>query len=112
MGKQSKIIGYCRLSLEEKDQGSSLASQRSEITSHVERLGLKGDLEFLEDDGWSGASKRRPAYNRLRTMVEAGAGQQSPRPLTSWHVKFDGNRLPALLVPRRLTPDTYVHDAI
>ena len=72
MGKQSKIIGYCRLSLEEKDQGSSLASQRSEITSHVARLGLKGDLEFLEDDGWSGASKRRPAYNRLRTMVEAG----------------------------------------
>ena len=72
MSKQGKIIGYCRLSLEEKDQGSSLASQRSEITSHVERLGLKGDVEFIEDDGWSGASKRRPGFNRLKSMVEAG----------------------------------------
>ena len=72
MGKQDKVIGYCRLSLEEKDQGSSLASQQSEITAHVERLGLKGDLEFLEDDGWSGASKRRPAFNRLKKMVDAG----------------------------------------
>tara|TARA_B100001093_G_scaffold472631_1_gene495895 strand:- start:1373 stop:2812 length:1440 start_codon:yes stop_codon:yes gene_type:complete len=72
MGKQYKVIGYCRLSLEEKDQGSSMASQRSEIASHVERLGLKGDLEFLEDDGWSGASKRRPAFNRLKKMVDAG----------------------------------------
>lgn len=48
----------------------------------------------------------------LCASLPPGAGQQTPRPLTSWHVKFDGNRLPALLVPRRLTPDTYVHDAI
>lgn len=72
MSKQVKIIGYCRLSVEEKEEGSSLASQRDEIASHVERLGLKGDLEYLEDDGWSGASKRRPAFNRLKEMITAG----------------------------------------
>lgn len=73
MGTQKKkVVGYCRLSLEEKDQGSSLASQRDEIESHVQRLGLKGDLEFIEDDGWSGASKRRPGFNRLREMITAG----------------------------------------
>ena len=48
----------------------------------------------------------------LCPSLPPGAGQQTPRPLTFWHVEFDGDRLPALLVLRRLTPDTYVHDAI
>lgn len=71
----SKIAFYIRLSLQDKDkvdESESVRNQRSIIKSYVS---LKDDLKnrkYTEyvDDGFSGTSIKRPAFNRLMKDIK------------------------------------------
>ena len=61
------IFGYIRLSVRESDEGTSLESQRSAIQAYADAHGEA--VEFLTDDGFSGRSTKRPAYQELRRRL-------------------------------------------
>ena len=61
------IFGYIRLSVRERDEGTSLESQRAAIKAYADAHGET--VEFLEDDGYSGRSSKRPAYQELRRRL-------------------------------------------
>ena len=61
------IYGYIRLSVQEQDAGTSLASQQAEIQRYADSKGEA--VEFFIDDGFSGRSSKRPEYQRLRRSL-------------------------------------------
>jgi site-specific DNA recombinase len=61
------IFGYIRLSVRESDEGTSLKSQRAAIQAYADAHGEA--VEFLSDDGFSGRSTKRPAYQELRRRL-------------------------------------------
>ena len=61
------IYGYLRLSVQELDAGTSLASQQAEIQRYADSKGEQ--VEFFIDDGFSGRSGKRPEYQRLRRSL-------------------------------------------
>lgn len=61
------MFGYIRLSLREADEGTSLDSQRAAIQAYADVHGEQ--IEFFTDDGFSGRSTKRPAYQELRRRL-------------------------------------------
>ena len=61
------IFGYIRLSVRESDEGTSLESQRAAIQAYADLHGEQ--IEFFTDDGFSGRSTKRPAYQELRRRL-------------------------------------------
>ena len=57
------VFGYCRLSIREADEGTSLDSQRNAIQSYADQR--NETVEWFTDDGFSGRSGNRPAYQAL-----------------------------------------------
>lgn len=61
-----KVVAYCRLSKDDGDgESSSIKNQKLIIQEYAEKNGLEID-EFFVDDGVSGYSLDRPAFNRLK----------------------------------------------
>jgi putative DNA-invertase from lambdoid prophage Rac len=74
-GAMTKVYGYCRVSTSEQaDEGSSLASQRQQITGYVMMKGWKVDEMFIEA-GVSGSIPLadRPEGQRLLQAISKGA---------------------------------------
>ena len=57
------VFGYCRLSIREADEGTSLDSQRNSIQSYADQR--NETVEWFTDDGFSGRSGNRPAYQAM-----------------------------------------------
>lgn len=67
-----RAVGYIRCSTDvQQESGLGLQAQRRMIKAQAELLGA--DLaDVLEDAGESGATERRPAYQQLLGMIDAG----------------------------------------
>ena len=64
---------YCRLSQEDENSGDSdsIVNQKSILTKYAEENGFKNIQVFI-DDGYSGVSFNRPAFQELLSLVETG----------------------------------------
>ena len=63
---QLKTVAYLRLSIEDGDgESASISNQRKIITRFAQERGIVID-EFYIDDGYSGFTMDRPAFNRLK----------------------------------------------
>lgn len=73
MDQKIRISGYVRLSRDDnKENYSSIENQKVIIRNHAKDLGL-GEIsedDFYEDDGYSGYSFDRPAFNILLNNLE------------------------------------------
>ena len=54
------LSSFIRLSVRENDAGTSLELQRADIQAHADMH--EKTIEFIIDDGFSGRSTKRPAY--------------------------------------------------
>ena len=65
----SKTATYLRVSTDDQ----SVASQRSEMVSYLQRKGIDpGSCRWFIDEGHSGATMNRPALDKLRRAIEGG----------------------------------------
>lgn len=67
------VVGYVRLSREDEnsDESVSIGTQKKIIRQYAEENGYTIS-EFYEDDGYSGYSFDRPAFNRLKKNLQNG----------------------------------------
>lgn len=64
-----KVIGYCRLSKDDGNaESSSISNQKKIIQEFANNNGFKID-KFLCDDGYSGYSFSRPAFDELNNLL-------------------------------------------
>src|SRR4029077_20346745 len=68
------VASYARVSSEQQAQAHTIDSQIVALHERVSNdgLDLAGEMEFI-DEGYSGSTLVRPALERLRDMVAAGA---------------------------------------
>ena len=71
-----RAVGYVRLSREDEARGESgsIASQRILIEDWAARRGNVEVLAFYADDGYSGATFARPAFERMMDDAKEAAG--------------------------------------
>ncbi len=64
---------YCRLSQEDENSGDSdsIVNQKAILTKYAEENGFK-NIQVFVDDGYSGVSFNRPAFQELLSLVETG----------------------------------------
>lgn len=67
------VVGYMRLSREDgdNDESESISNQRKIIEKYAKENGITID-EFLYDDGYSGFSLDRPAFNKIKQGLNNG----------------------------------------
>ena len=74
MNRQSgKITAiYCRLSRDDEQAGesNSIVNQKAILKKYAKEQGFR-NIQFFEDDGFSGANFNRPEWQRMIAMVEA-----------------------------------------
>ena len=70
---EKKVYLYGRLSHEDEQAGdsNSIINQRKILTEYAENNGFR-NIEFIYDDGYSGADWERPAFTKMIEDVEAG----------------------------------------
>ena len=72
-----RVAIYARVSTDKQATTSTIASQVEALQSRVQADGLRLDAgDYFLDDGYSGATFDRPALDRLRDLVAAGAVQR------------------------------------
>ena len=74
MAKDNKITAlYERLSRDDEMQGesNSITNQKKYLEDYAVQHGF-GNIQHFSDDGYSGTSFNRPAFNSLLTEIEAG----------------------------------------
>ena len=72
-----RVAIYSRVSTDKQATTNTIASQVEALQSRVQADGLRLDAgDYFLDDGYSGATFDRPALDRLRDLVAAGAVQR------------------------------------
>ena len=74
MAKDNRITAlYERLSRDDEMQGesNSITNQKKYLEDYAVQHGF-GNIQHFSDDGYSGTSLNRPAFNSLLTEIEAG----------------------------------------
>jgi len=72
-----RVAIYARVSSDQQAEAGTIASQIEALKDRVAKEGLKLEEEFtFVDEGYSGATLVRPALERLRDVVAAGAIDQ------------------------------------
>ena len=75
MSNQDKKITalYCRLSQEDENSGDSdsIVNQKAILTKYAEENCFKNIRVFV-DDGYSGVTFNRPAFQEMLSLVESG----------------------------------------
>ena len=73
MSDQKLLIGYYRLSMEDKAEGesNSIINQRKLVKDYISSISELADIPFREfyDDGYSGASLERPAIQKVLNLA-------------------------------------------
>ncbi len=71
--KTTATAAYMRLSSEDdkNSESASISNQRMIINDYCDKRGMVICKEYV-DDGYSGATFDRPAFNRLLKDIEAG----------------------------------------
>ena len=64
---------YCRLSQEDENKGDSdsIVNQKSILSRYAEDNGFK-NVRIFVDDGYSGVSFNRPAFQEILELMESG----------------------------------------
>lgn len=73
--KKRRVAGYARVSTDHDDQFSSYAAQVDYYTNYIKG---RDDWEFVEvytDDGITGTTVNRPAFQRTMQMILCGRGK-------------------------------------
>ena len=71
--QENKITAlYCRLSQEDENSGDSdsIVNQKAILTKYAEENGFK-NIRIFVDDGYSGVTFNRPAFQELMSLVES-----------------------------------------
>ena len=74
ISNQNKITAlYCRLSQEDENKGDSdsIINQKAILTKYAKDNGFENIQTFV-DDGYSGVSFNRPAFQELLELMEHG----------------------------------------
>ena len=74
ISNQNKITAlYCRLSQEDENKGDSdsIINQKAILTKYAKDNGFENIQTFV-DDGYSGVSFNRPAFQELLELMENG----------------------------------------
>src|SRR5436189_2187694 len=74
---ETQVAIYARVSSEQQSEAKTIESQLSDLRAHVKALGLMlpSEHEFV-DNGYSGSTLIRPAFEPLRDVVAAGGIDQ------------------------------------
>lgn len=72
-----QVSVYVRVSTQRQAQSQTIEQQLDRLRQHIAQQGWTlNDAEIFRDDGYSGASLRRPGLDRLREAIRAGEVQR------------------------------------
>ncbi|MDR2673166.1 MAG: recombinase family protein [Coriobacteriales bacterium] len=73
MARAGKAALYCRLSMDDGNDGESMSiqGQKALLSKYAQDNGI-ADFEFYVDDGYSGTNFNRPSFRRMITDIEGG----------------------------------------
>ncbi len=72
-----QVSVYVRVSTQRQAQSQTIEQQLDRLHQHIAQQGWTlNEAEIFRDDGYSGASLRRPGLDRLREAIRAGEVQR------------------------------------